>query len=311
MEKKHKDAIKYFLSLIITLVLLVLLFQKIDIKNIIGHLLNLHPLYFFLSLLMFIPIVLLSSYRWKKLLSMQFDLKTKKSIELFFVATTFNIFIPARMGDFSRSYFLRREKNFNMKKGTAAFLVEKAYDMFALSLLSLIGVMLTYKLNHYSWILPTLLFCVILMVLFSYLIKFENTALFPKLFFFKKDAAKDVKEYVSSLRKEGLVQKIFLLTIVYWLIQLIQAYFFFLSLRVVPNPFIVLSFIPIGIFVGLIPLTIVGMGTRDTVFLILFKKFFEAPLIAGFGILFTLRYLIPGFIGLIWVKKYLVDEGKE
>jgi len=61
----------------------------------------------------------------------------------------------------------------------------------------------------------------------------------------------------------------------------------------------------------MIPLTFAGMGTRDTAFILLFSKFYEPSLMVSFGMLFSLRYFLPGLIGLIWLRKYVSGEKKN
>ena len=63
--------------------------------------------------------------------------------------------------------------------------------------------------------------------------------------------------------------------------------------------------VPVAIIIGMIPITFNGIGTRDSALIFLFMNYVPVPLIAGVGILATLRNIIPALFGLPFLNKML------
>ena len=57
-----------------------------------------------------------------------------------------------------------------------------------------------------------------------------------------------------------------------------------------------------GIFVGLLPLSFAGVGTRDAALIFFYSSYFDAEFGAALGLLCTLRYVIPGVAGLPFLR---------
>ena len=61
----------------------------------------------------------------------------------------------------------------------------------------------------------------------------------------------------------------------------------------------------LSIFVGLLPFTFAGIGTRDVALIFFYQPFLAAPVAAALGLFCTLRYLLPALIGLPFLGQYL------
>jgi uncharacterized membrane protein YbhN (UPF0104 family) len=70
----------------------------------------------------------------------------------------------------------------------------------------------------------------------------------------------------------------------------------------------VLAYVPISIFVGLLPLTIGGMGTRDSALIYLFAAYEPASVMAGIGLLCSMRYWMDTLVGLPFFHAYSVEK---
>ena len=67
--------------------------------------------------------------------------------------------------------------------------------------------------------------------------------------------------------------------------------------------------IPIAIFIGMIPVTLGGMGTRDAAIIYLFSEFGTPSELLGVGILFSLiRYWFLSVIGVAFMKKIVLSN---
>ena len=69
---------------------------------------------------------------------------------------------------------------------------------------------------------------------------------------------------------------------------------------------LVMTAMPIAVLVGLVPVTLAGMGTREAAMIWLFADVAMAPEVLSVGLLYTLFvYWLPGLLGLSLTKRAL------
>ena len=92
-----------------------------------------------------------------------------------------------------------------------------------------------------------------------------------------------------------------------WLMHLFQIWLFVLALN--SNvPFLDnAAMASLAIFIGLLPFTLAGIGTRDAAIIFFYQPYIGVPTAAALGLLCTLRYFLPALIGLPFVRQYLVN----
>jgi hypothetical protein len=103
-----------------------------------------------------------------------------------------------------------------------------------------------------------------------------------------------------SVRLAGIV----LLSVGLWLLHLVQIYLFFVALHSSVATRTVFAYVPLSLFIGLLPLTIGGMGTRDSALILLFAPYESAVVMAGVGMLCSLRYWMDTLLGLPFFHHY-------
>ena len=104
--------------------------------------------------------------------------------------------------------------------------------------------------------------------------------------------------FLKSLRKQPQDLLLILgLSILVWILHLLQFYLFFPALNqpvpIGPS----MALLPLAILAGMLPFTIGGMGTRDTAILILFASYAEPSILAGVGLLCSLRHWVDSLMG--------------
>ena len=62
---------------------------------------------------------------------------------------------------------------------------------------------------------------------------------------------------------------------------------------------------PLAMFVGLLPISLFGVGTRDAAIIYLFSAYHPAEVMAGVGLYVSLRYFVPAAAGLPFLQHYL------
>ncbi len=102
----------------------------------------------------------------------------------------------------------------------------------------------------------------------------------------------------------GLLIKLFILSISYYIIAILLAVLVLKSLDADVNLYLAFT-LPIIVLMGNIPITISGLGLREYITIICFEILGEKPAI-GFSfsiILFLLITLIPGLVGYVFMLK--------
>jgi uncharacterized membrane protein YbhN (UPF0104 family) len=104
----------------------------------------------------------------------------------------------------------------------------------------------------------------------------------------------------------SLFASVFLFTVLNWMASVVQIVLCYRALGAEVPLVFATGGLPLAIFVGLLPLTLSGMGTRDSALIVLFASYATPEHSLGAGILYTLfGYWIPAVIGLPFLKRAL------
>ena len=83
----------------------------------------------------------------------------------------------------------------------------------------------------------------------------------------------------------------------------VQTFFFLaLDVRVPAGQFV--SLVPLAIFIGLVPLTVAGFGTRDGAIQAFFPQYPPETMLAV-AMFVNIRYILPAVVGIPWALRYI------
>ncbi len=290
-----------------TLLIFYILFRNIKPDDFMQNLKAMNLWYLILSIFMIFPPFYVMALRWKLMIKDFRNITAFESLKLIFVCQSINVVTPSKIGDYAKCLILR-DKKFNLKIGIGAASFEKVLDLLALVIFSVIGLMLM-SASKESILFITILLAALLAVIFILLSIDFNKGLIDiliRIIPFKRlrTIIRDILIYFEKVRCDMKnISTIIFLTFLGWLLHFIQAHIIF-SVIGIDVPFIYsIGLLPLGILAGMIPITLAGLGTRDAVFINLFSGFADKSHLILFGLLFSLRYFIPAFIGLIWLNR--------
>lgn len=303
---------KTALAFLLSILMMAFIFSRFHFSEFQTYLTQMDIFILTLAVLLFIPQVVLSAYRWQVMMKKRVRLSFWTSVKLILAASAINILIPSRVGDLSKAYFGGRDGSFDMKRGMNVVLFEKYMDLFSLSVVIVTGILCAPqwdKLNLAGLGFSGAMLSIFPILYFVKLEKFLRRQFFEKnkLLFKIKNFLLDTHAYLDEIKNDK-PQLIFivLLSVVLWFLHLGQFYLMFLALHSQVSPFDVFRLVPLAILVGLIPLTLAGMGTRDGAMIYLFQPYEKPALIVGVGLFASLRYFVPGILGLPFLNRYLV-----
>ena len=290
------------------------LYWQIDISQVILVFLQVNLTWLSLGLVLVIPITLLTAFRLTFLSMDSNKINYLDALKLILAASVMNLVLPSKMGDLAKGTFIVKDKKINYSLAIPLVVFEKISDLLALLLWCLIGLIYLQNFNtFYIFLLITIsIFLAIGILTISskhFANKFFSLMIFllPKRFFLSVNTfQKGWFETINFIKKDKIkVWTLSLLSIFLWFFHLLQIWLFILSLSPNVGFLVSLAITPLAIFMGLIPLTFSGIGTRDFAFIYLYSAYFPAATGAALGVLATVRYVIPAIVGIPFFSHYL------
>ena len=231
----------------------------------------------------------------------------------FSVGFFLGVLTPSRVGDFSRAWYVRDK----MPLGSAisTVLIDRLLDVFTLFLMAMFSLSLFSVLFHQTiisigWV--ALLFLAFSAAIVLLLRKRNAERLAKRLFqwvlpeSWKGRAKKSFQDFFESIQKAKQNRKhvlyAFLIGIVNWGLSYATAFLVASSLSLPLGFFSIVLAIPIVSLVELLPVTILGFGTREATLVFLFSFF---GLAAAESVAFSIAYvatnhLVVAAIGLVF-----------
>ncbi len=141
---------KKILALVVTILLLVLIFYKIDVKELITTFKEFNFKNIWLIVPLYISTLYLRGIRWKALLLNNPKYSSLHLGEVFTVGSMLNVFLPARAGDVYRAYYLGAVKNEKKMKVFGSIILERTLDGICVFGILLSAILIYFR---HDWIL--------------------------------------------------------------------------------------------------------------------------------------------------------------
>ena len=305
---------KRWISIAISLLILGVIYWKIDFRGLGRIFQNCNGWWMAISLGMVVPLTLLTAWRLQQLMPHGTRLQFGEANRLILAASVLNMVLPSKMGDIAKAYFMKERGHLNGSLSLSLVLFEKTCDMLSLLLWCVFGLILYPAKDSFFWIMTGAvalgLTCGLLLVgsrrfarlCFGFAQRIAPGRLHETLEKFR--ASWDIM-FDYFWQETAIFYKVAATSVFLWSLHLLQIWFFILALRAWA-PFLAnLALSPLAILAGLLPLTFAGVGTRDAALIFFYKPFFNAPVAAALGLLCTSRYLLPAIGGLPFLGQYL------
>ena len=256
-----------------------------------------NTLYLSLALIILFPIILIGVKRFQTILEViNYPIPFIECFTVVMGALPLVSITPSKSGDVIKAYYLKDK--IPVSKTIGSVITERVFDIFTLVLFSLIG-MVFYK----KYELSSVALIVLIGIIFVFFIPHINLNL-P----IKESWNNKLQNIIFSMKTLTKNKKMFLITLFYsfsiWFLSVVQTLVFFYALNIEIPLLFTMANIPIAIFIGFIPVTMGGMGTRDTAIIFLFSEYATSSELLGVGILFSVfRYWLLSLIGIPFMKK--------
>lgn len=294
----YQKTLKPLLVTVITLFIFYLLFTQIDARLVIQVLSSANLFCILASILVLALIIPIAVFRWQIILNVTgHPLPFWRCFNLLMAALPLTSITPSKSGDVVKAYFLKDE--FPISKTIGTVYTERVFDMFSLIFLSFVGSLVYRNMEYLIILTPALLIVTLLFIT-------PNANL--RIPIIKDSWNSKLQNIVLSMRSLTRCKKEFfvvtLLSLMSWILAVFQTMLFFYALDIeIPFIFTIVN-IPIAIFVGMIPVTLGGMGTRDAAIIYLFFEFGTPSELLSIGVLFSaFRYWLLMLVGIPFMRK--------
>lgn len=309
MSLKHW---KKYLS-IIGIALFIYIIVKLDFFIILNEIQNANPFYLLLAALTLISMLIIQTFKWYFIARIQgIKVPFKDAFEMNIISNFYGFVTPSKAGGIIRAEYLR-EYTFdkNIGQGLFNFTIDKILDFIVIIFMTIV----------FSFVfkdtldLPIMFFSVLFIGFIGITLFFmsKQRSKFVLRFFYRKliptkfrDTAKVTFEsFYENVPKKRYLLLFFFLTFCSWISIYAIIYFIGLSLGISLSLYYYLAILPIGTIVGMLPISIAGLGTREATLISLFALF-DVPAAKVFSmslINILLVGIIPAIAGIYLILK--------
>ncbi|MDP1853059.1 MAG: lysylphosphatidylglycerol synthase transmembrane domain-containing protein [Candidatus Omnitrophota bacterium] len=306
--------LRFFLNAAVSIIIIVLILQKINFAEVFDIVRHSKMPFFLLSLFIGALSIIINAFRWHLLLKHLGYVHSLGSLsKVSFIALFFNTYLPGGIaGDIARVAIFPKGNGQEMDKAqtskvAASVITDRVVGMVGLMILALLGLAFSYELLFGSKILPifAVMAVVIIFIFFILFSKraqhFINDVVMPsfKLLSPLKSAVKDVSRALLAYRDNYLIfVKVISLSMAAHLC--VVGYFFLLARSIgVSISFLkLLAFVPVIEFISALPISFGGVGVRETATIFMFSsEGINAPEAMSVSLLSFVVILLLGLVG--------------
>lgn len=238
------------------------------------------------------------------------QLAGRMAVKATFAANALNLILPGKLGDLAKASLMRDAVSGSVLPGLRVCIYEKLSDLLAILVCGVVALALYPGSDR---VLLLALTASAVGLLMSMTLKQVPQALLRVVRLGPSGLERLVEPVLRSWldliarlvhRRSQLVAAL-LLTLVIWAGHFLQIAMMAWALGITGPWLELVSLFPIIILAGLLPVTIAGIGPRDAAIVVLAGPLIGYPVAAALGVLFWLRYLVPGSIGLIFVSEFM------
>ncbi|MBE9168075.1 flippase-like domain-containing protein [Pleurocapsales cyanobacterium LEGE 06147] len=310
---------KRFISIAVSVAILLIIYSKIDVQRLLEVFQNCDRPWMTISLGMVIPITMLTSWRLQQLMPKEASLGFLEANRLILGASVLNMVLPSKMGDIAKAYFMRERNNLSGSLSLSIVIFEKASDMLSLLLWCVFGLILYPQKDGLFWTITAgvaggLIVGLLLLgsrqfadIFFDFSTRLAPQKISKKLKNMQRSWG-EMHDYFWGDRRQFCL--IATTSIFIWFLHLLQIWLFIIALRAWAPFLISLALSPLSILAGLFPITFAGVGTRDAAIIFFYQPYISQATGAALGLLCTSRYFLPAILGLPFLGQMLTTAKK-
>ena len=287
-----KDTLLIVVGIIVTILIFYILLQYVDLQQMLQLFSKTEKWFILPALLISLTAkFFLAPFKWFRLLKFYHQTISFKETFLIWAAMTpMRAIFPLKSGALLHAVYLNRHHEVDWSKGVSSVVFDKFYNLLAL--LSLVPLAVIFLQIPLSIKIPTIILFLLFLILLFFGIGIRGA--WSKL--------------VPTLPTISFSQKLelFIMALIFQLSDVLVFFLVFKSLNSTPPFGMMLLYIPLAGIISNIPITIMGIGSREALLLVLFKSLYSPETLLGAGIIFSfVSYFITPLAGLPFMLPFI------
>lgn len=280
----------------------IFIIYQVGINKIVSSFQGINYNYLILTLVTMTILVILTPIKWIYIVKKQgINIDFWTATKYYFISVFYSFVTPARTGSLMRAYYLSKYTKKSLVYCVSSIVLERFLDLMVVFLLAIIGAFLLTGFLQY-----VLIAFVLVVVGGLILFKKERMIHVFRLFhwFFMNDHLKNkmkssFEDFYNSLPEIKYWIVPFIYTIIFWLSNYSIDYLVALAFNMNIPWLHFITIFPIATIIGLIPITISGLGTREAMLIYLFGLYgIKAEIVVAFAIVtLILTSVWPALVG--------------
>jgi len=303
--------VQFTVTVGVSLLIFSFLFSKINVEELISVMyrsnLKLILLTVVISLL---ANIFLGAERWRRILqALGCPLSYR---EVFYIRTgciPLKIVFPMKSSELFKALYLYRRRKLPFAQGVSSLILEKVLNVLATLGIFLFGLS-SLDLKIHPFIPIGGIFIIIFFLFSSKMREFciiFSKIVHPKLYKFILQLFSSF-EYISPREKGILI----FYSLWYQFSEFFNTYILFRAVGIEISFFLILALVPLIMIVNNLPITILGLGTREGLIVFLFAKYGTSGYLLSAGMLVSfVEHILPVVIGLFFIKTFLIHLALE
>jgi hypothetical protein len=287
--------LKRLVPFLLGIAILVVLYRRIGWGALAEAIAEADPVLFVVALAFFVPQVAVMGWRWKLVGGTARPLRFWEASLMVLAGSSLNVVLPSKLGDVAKGLMLGDKVEHGVAGGLGLAMLDKLMDTIGLAVVLVAAGIVAPKPE--PWVLAfwaaACAGVVVVMVLLHRLRPIDPLPRRRAL----AALARGLNVAVAVRRRPAVWVASLLLSVLLWVLHIGQIYVFYRAVaRPAPEPAAAIFLrVPIAIFIGLVPVTLAGIGTRDGALVALIAPQAVAALV---GLFCTLRYVAMALLGL-------------
>jgi len=287
-------------------------------SKIFGNLKNINLGFFFLTLLVIPPLIVIKAIKWQLIIK-TYDVNYPliKAIKAWIVGFAIGNITPGRVGDLSRSLYLKKDTNVSLGKSLTTVVIDRLLDVSLLVVWAILGIsifMSKFAFSGQFLIVFLAAFAVLILSFFVFskedllrkILKPFYLALIPEKH--QDSLSNHFNEFYigfkTIVKDKSKLMTAIVLTVFIWFGSILQYYLLTKALNLAVPFWFLMLIIPPTILVEILPISFSGVGTRDAT-LIFFLSFIAVTAEAAVSLALTILigyYIMVAMGFVIWWK---------
>ena len=293
--------------LFLGLIVFIWIIKDIDFIKLQEVTTTIQPVYYAIAAFLWLPIVFFKTYRWKKIMDTQkIYYSIKNAFLIYNSSSLLGLITPGKIGDFSKIAYLKKD-NHSFGRAFLGSFLERVFDLLFVVVFSSVVVFFIpfiprFSIDYYDLIKLTGLIIIFLGVFLTL------------FYFFKKQFLLNfISEILNDLKQFKIknILFIFATSAIVWFLYFLLVYLIATSINLHQSvTFLYLSFAAaVALLASFLPITVIGIGTREAVFIFLLKPLdISKETVIAFSLLILVNYLALFMINFYcWIKKPLIS----